>query len=144
MATSFQVTFDASDPGRLATFWAEVLGYKLQDPPEGFDTWDAFLSSMGIPEDQRNSASAIVDPDGKGARIFFQQVPEEKASKNRVHLDVSVTGGPASPLDERKQKVNAAAERLTGLGARLVGPKEKHGEYWAVMLDPEGNEFCVQ
>ncbi len=144
MGTTFQVTFDANDPDRLATFWAAVLGYKLQDPPAGFDTWDAFLASIGIPEDQRNSASAIVDPDGKGARIFFQQVPEAKEIKNRVHLDVSVTGGPESPLDERKRKVDAVAERLMGLGARLVGPKEKRGEYWAVMLDPEGNEFCVQ
>jgi predicted enzyme related to lactoylglutathione lyase len=144
MATSVQVTFDAADPDRLARFWAEVLGYKLQDPPAGFDSWHAFLTAQGVPEDQWNSASAIVDPDGKGTRIFFQQVAETKSVKNRVHLDVSVTDGPASPLDERKQQVDAAAKRLVSLGARLVGAMEKRGEYWAIMTDPEGNEFCIQ
>jgi catechol 2,3-dioxygenase-like lactoylglutathione lyase family enzyme len=144
MAHTFQVTFDCADPDRLARFWAAVLGYKLQDPPAGFDSWPAFLTSIGVPEDQWNSASAIVDPDGKGARIFFQQVPEPKTSKNRVHLDVAVSGGLSAPLEERRQQVAAAVERVKALGATLVGTKEVRGEYWAVMQDPEGNELCLQ
>jgi hypothetical protein len=144
MALAFQVTFDCADPNRLATFWAAVLGYKIQDPPEGFASWEAFLTSIGVPEDQWNSASAIVDPEGKGARVFFQQVPEPKSVKNRVHLDVSVTGGPSAPLEERRQQVNAAVERVRSLGATLVEMKEERGEFWAVMRDPEGNELCLQ
>ena len=88
MATSIQVTFDAADPDRLASFWAAALNYKKQDPPEGYASWEEFLAGQGIPETEWNSASAIVDPDGAGPRIFFQQVPESKRSKNRVHLDL--------------------------------------------------------
>ncbi len=144
MATSFQVTIDCADPDRLARFWAEVLGYKIQDPPSGYATWEAFLKAQGIPESEWNAASAIVDPEGKGTRVFFQRVPEPKTAKNRVHLDVNVGGGPAAPLTERRQRVDAAVERIVALGATLVGPKEKHGEYWVVLHDPEGDEFCVQ
>ena len=144
MATSVQVTIDCADPDRLATFWATALGYKKQDPPEGFSSWQDFLIAQGVPEDQWNSASAVVDPDGTGPRIFFQRVPEPKASKNRVHLDVNVGGGHNKPLEERRERVNAEVERLLGAGATKLGPFEVRGEYWVVMQDPEGNEFCLQ
>jgi catechol 2,3-dioxygenase-like lactoylglutathione lyase family enzyme len=144
MATTFQVTFDCADPDRLARFWAAALGYKLQDPPAGFASWPAFLADQGVPEEQWNSASAVVDPDGKGPRIFFQQVPEPKTVKNRVHLDVNVGGGHGTALDERRRRVDAEVERLVGLGASRQQPMEQRGEYWVVLRDPEGNEFCLQ
>ncbi len=144
MATPVQITFDCEDPDRLATFWAAVLGYKKQDPPEGYTTWNEFLAAQGIPEEQWNSASAIIDPAGIGPRIYFQQVPEPKTVKNRVHLDVNVGGGPQTPLDERRKRVNAEVERLVGLGAIKLRVVEEHGESWVVMADPEGNEFCLQ
>jgi hypothetical protein len=144
MAIPIQVTFDCADPGRLAPFWAAVLGYKLQDPPEGYDSWPAFLAAIGVPEEQWNRASAIVDPDGRGPRIYFQQVPESKLVKNRVHLDVNVGGGLTTALNERRARVDAAVERLCALGATQLRPMEEHGEYWVVMQDPEGNEFCLQ
>lgn len=144
MARSFQVTIDCADPDRLAKFWAAALGYKLQDPPEGFASWEAFLEAQQVPRELWNSASAVVDPDGKGTRIFFQQVREGKTTKNRVHLDVSVTGGPHTPLAERQQLVRAAVEELGKLGATFVETRDVRGEHWAVMRDPEGNEFCVQ
>jgi hypothetical protein len=144
MAIPIQVTFDCADPGRLAPFWAAVLGYKLQDPPEGYDSWPAFLVSIGVPEEQWNRASAIVDPDGHGPRIYFQQVPESKVVKNRVHLDVNVGGGLTTAPSERRARVDAAVERLCALGATQLRPMEEHGEYWVVMQDPEGNEFCLQ
>ncbi len=144
MATPIQVTFDCEDPDRLATFWAAVLGYKKQDPPEGYATWNEFLAAQGIPEEQWNSASAIIDPAGIGPRIYFQQVPEPKIVKNRVHLDVNVGGGLQTPLDERRKRVNAEVERLVGLGATKLRSVEEHGEAWVVMADPEGNEFCLQ
>jgi hypothetical protein len=144
MATSVQVTFDCVDPDRLATFWAEALGYRKQDPPPGFATWPEFLAANGVPEDLWDSASAVIDPDGVGPRFFFQKVPEPKRVKNRMHLDVNVGGGLATPVAERKVRVDATAQRLLDLGATRLGAHEQHGEYWLVMADPEGNEFCLQ
>jgi hypothetical protein len=144
MAIPIQVTFDCADPARLASFWAEALGYKLQDPPEGYASWPDFLTAIGVPEADWNKASAIVDPDGDRPRIYFQRVPESKVVKNRVHLDVNVGGGPGTPIDERRARVDSAVERLCDIGATKLRPYEEHGEYWVVMQDPEGNEFCLQ
>ena len=146
MATDVQVVFDCADPDRVARFWAAALGYKLQDPPEGFDSWDAFLEAQGVPPEDRNSASAIVDPDGKLPRIYFQQVPEGKVVKNRVHLDLNVSGGGKTPVEERQRRVDAEVERLLSEGATIFRPGEisELGEYWVVLQDVEGNEFCVQ
>jgi hypothetical protein len=132
MATSFQVTFDCADPNRLATFWAAALGYKKQDPPQGFSSWQEFLAARGFPEQRWNSASAVVDPAGEGPRIFFQHVPEPKAVKNRVHLDVNVAGGQAVPIEARRGRVEAEAERLAALGATKLGPLDEMGEFWFV------------
>ncbi len=144
MAVSIQVTFDCADPDRLASFWAGALGYQKQAPPEGFASWEDWLRAHHVPEDQWNSASAIVDPDGQGPRIFFQRVPEPKTVKNRVHLDVNVGGGAGSAPQERRQRVDAAVERLVAAGGTRVRAVEERGEYWVVMQDPEGNEFCLQ
>ena len=143
MATGVQVVFDCADPDRLARFWAQALGYKLQDPPQGYGTWESWLRDQGIPQERWNDANAVVDPDGRGPRIFFQRVPEAKTTKNRVHLDLNVTGGPAAPLEERRGQVDAEVERLLGLGASRLRVVEEQGGYWAVMQDPEGDEFCV-
>jgi hypothetical protein len=145
VATSIQVVFDCADPSRLARFWAAALGYQLQDPPEGHDSWESWLRAEGVPEESWNDASAVVDPDGAGPRIFFQRVPEPKTVKNRVHLDLNVGGGRAAGLDENRRRVDAEVERLQAEGATVQRPGgEQRGEYWVVMQDPEENEFCVQ
>jgi hypothetical protein len=144
MALSIQVVIDCADPAKLADFWANALGYKVQDPPQGFDSWPAFLTSIGVPESEWNSASAVIDPDGKGPRIFFQRVPEPKTVKNRLHLDLNAGGGRDVPQDESRARVAAAVERLQSLGATKLREMEERREYWIVMSDPEGNEFCVQ
>lgn len=144
MATRVQVTFDCADPDALSHFWAAALGYKLQDPPAGFESWQHFLREHSIPEEEWDKASAIVDPEGMGPRIYFQKVPERKADKNRLHLDLNVGGGWMLPVEERKQRVGAEAERLAGIGATIQGPHQEGDEYWVVMKDPEGNEFCLQ
>ncbi len=145
MATQLQIVIDCSNPAQLAEFWVNALGYKVQDPPTGYTSWEAFLQSQGVPPEEWNSASAVVDPDGKGPRIYFQRVPEAKVVKNRLHLDLnashSVTHGSST---ERTQKVDAEVERLKGLGARELYRREQRGDYWVTMTDPEGNEFCVQ
>jgi hypothetical protein len=145
MATGIQVVIDCADPDRLAHFWAEALHYKIQDPPAGFATWPDFLRAQGIPESDWNKASAVVDPDKKGPRVYFQRVPEGKVVKNRVHLDLNVGGGHAAGLQENRRRVDAEVQRLEGIGATVFRPGSvEDGEYWVVMQDPEGNEFCVQ
>ena len=71
-----QITFDCGDPGALCLFWVEALDYQVQPSPPGFDSWDAFLDSVGVPPEERNSRSAAVPVDGDGPRLFFQRVPE--------------------------------------------------------------------
>lgn len=149
MARKIQVTIDCADPGRLTLFWATALGYEIQAPPGGFPTWNAFWRSIGVPEDELDDANdasdSVVDPDGVGPRIWFQQVPEGKVVKNRLHLDVDVGGGRTVPLDVRRQRVTAEAERLAAAGATRVRVLEAEGvdHFGIVMQDPEGNEFCL-
>jgi hypothetical protein len=144
MGTSFQVVIDCADPDKLARFWVEALHYKIQDPPQGFASWIEFLKAQGVPESDWNSASAIVDPEGKGSRIYFQRVPETKTVKNRVHLDINVGGGREVSLEERRKRVSAEMIRLEGFGAKRFREMNERDEYWIVMQDPEGNEFCLQ
>jgi len=145
MTTSIQIVFDTADPDRESQFWAAALGYQLQPPPAGFETWEAFLRDQKVPEDEWNNASAISDPDGKGPRLYFQRVPEGKVAKNRMHLDLNVGGGRKVPIEERKQRIAAEVERLKALGATdQRGAIENEEEYWVRMNDPEGNEFCIQ
>jgi Glyoxalase-like domain len=141
MAVTVQVAFDAADPAALAEFWAAATGYVVQPPPEGFETWQAFLTHLDVPEDQWDSASACVDPEGHGPRFYFQKVPEHKTVKNRVHVDLKPGLGyePA----ERREVARADAQRLEGLGAKTLREYDEMGEFWIVLADPEGNEFCV-
>jgi len=98
---------------------------------------------MRVPEQERNSRAALIDPDEVRPRLFFQRVPEPKRAKNRVHLDLHVAVGMTG--DERRRTIEAEAARLTGLGATLVRRVEPEllSEFFIVMEDPEGNEFCV-
>jgi Glyoxalase-like domain len=76
----------------------------------------------------------------------FQVVPDRKTSKNRLHLDVGVSGGRAVPIETRRHRVDTEAARLVGLGAVLVGVQDTEGldHYAVAMKDPEGNEFRHQ
>ncbi|AFA75213.1 hypothetical protein GPOL_c42090 [Gordonia polyisoprenivorans VH2] len=144
MSIDFQVTFDCADPAALSAFWAEVLGYRLAPPPPGFDTWDDALSAMGIAEDRRNDASALVDPAGAGPRVFFQRVPEGKTVKNRVHL--CVRAAPGLSGEERMAALERRGAELIDLGARRLArhePAPPLAGGHLVMADPEGNEFCL-
>ena len=143
MALTVQVTFDATDPGALAEFWCEVLGYQFDTPPPGFETWDDALEAWGVPPEHRNDRSACSDPAGVGPRLFFQRVPEGKTAKNRVHLDVRAAPGLRG--DERMAALEAKATDLVALGATRVQRHEPTAMDFGhiVMQDPEGNEFCL-
>ncbi|MFC4496187.1 VOC family protein [Streptomyces ovatisporus] len=144
MARDVQITIDCADPAALAAFWAEALGYRLQDPPEGFESWEQALDAMGVPPENRNDASAVLDPEGSGPRVFFQRVPEGKQAKNRMHLDVRAAPGVED--EARMAALESEAERLVSLGATRLErhePAPPLGSGHIVMTDPEGNEFCL-
>ena len=143
MAIKVQVTFDAADPPALAAFWGELLGYVEQDPPGGFDSWEAWAVANDLPRERWDDYAARVDPDGAGPRLYFQRVPEPKTAKNRVHLDLAVGGGPGTPPEESRALVAAAVERAVAAGATKVREVDEGDEHWVVLQDPEGNEFCL-
>jgi hypothetical protein len=144
MVVQMQVSFDAADPQRLAAFWREALGYQDQPPPEGYASWEDWARAVGIPEETWGDMAALVDPEGVRPRVLIQRVPEPKTAKNRVHLDLNVSGDREVAFEDRRPKVDAAVERLIGLGATKVRTYDEPDQYWVVMQDPEGNEFCLQ
>ncbi|CAN5291725.1 hypothetical protein BH20ACT5_BH20ACT5_08040 [soil metagenome] len=114
-------------------------------PTTGNDYW----RSIGVPEGEldphSDGSDSLVDPDGAGPRTWFQQVPEGKVVKNRLHLDVHVGGGRQQPLDVRRTRVDEEVRRLVEAGATVARTLSQDGlDHYAVVLqDPEGNEFCV-
>ncbi len=140
MAIPVQITLDAHDPLRLAEFWAVALDYVVQPPPPGFDSWDVFADSIGLPAEQRGRLAAVVDPAGAGPRVLFQRVPEPKEAKNRVHLDVHVSHG----ASDQRASARAHAERLVAAGATVQREVDEPTGWCLVLQDPEGNEFCLQ
>lgn len=118
---------DANDPHLLAAFWARALGYV---PEPGHDDPDG---------------ASIVDPDGVGPAIGFLRVPEGKAAKNRVHVDVRPAGEPPWEPAHHERLVREKVADLVAAGARTVREESYDGVTLGhvVMLDPEGNEFCV-
>lgn len=136
---TIQVAFDAADPHALCDFWAQVLGYRVEDH---HDFVNQLVSSGPLPEAGRihrrgraafRDVATAVDPEGKRPRLFFQRVPEPKTAKNRVHLDISV------PSDQHEAEV----ARLEGMGARVLWGTSDRGPLTTTMADPEGNEFCL-
>jgi predicted enzyme related to lactoylglutathione lyase len=112
-APSIGLVLDCADPQRLAEFWAPALGYV----------------NLGVV-----GSYALLLPDGRpGPKLLLQRVPEPKATKNRMHLDIDASD------------IESEATHLEGLGARRVQAEQvhEHGTAWILMTDPEGNEFCV-
>jgi catechol 2,3-dioxygenase-like lactoylglutathione lyase family enzyme len=146
MPAHFQVTIDCADPDRMTRFWAAALGYAIEGPPPGFETWSSYWRSVGVPEEELDDGNdSLVDPEGVGPRIWFQVVPEPKTVKNRVHFDLDAGGGRGVPLVTRRERVVAEADRLVAQGATRLRVLEQEGldHYGEVLQDPEGNEFCV-
>ncbi len=142
----FQLTIDCHDPARLAKFWAKALGYLPTPPAEPDTTWWAHyrrrLGGDGEFDDR------LFDPEGLRPPLWFQEVPEDKAGKNRLHLDLYATARDDSlPLDRRVELVDTKVEELVALGARVRerfhSDDPDDGYHFVVMHDPEGNEFCV-
>ncbi|KXK63759.1 glyoxalase-like domain protein [Micromonospora rosaria] len=139
MAYDFQVTIDAADPHPLADWWAETLGWEVEPSDEAFIRRMIEQGWAGEEDTTVHrgvlvwrSGAAIVHPES-GQRVLFQQVPEAKTVKNRVHLDVRVGA----------DRVEAEVARLTERGATFLHRGQQGPQSWATLADPEGNEFCV-
>ncbi|WP_350280210.1 VOC family protein [Kribbella sp. HUAS MG21] len=146
MTTHWTLTVDCRDPALVARFWCTALGYTEADPPQGWDTWQAWLTELNVPEDEWNDGASISDPDGVLPSISFLKVPEPRTGKNRLHLDLQVAGGRAQPQHLREQRIRSKAEALIAAGATVVREVPMEGSstldhLW--MQDPEGNDFCV-
>lgn len=138
------LAIDCIESTKLAPFWSRALGYVPAPPPAGFATWDEWFAFEGVPEEEWDSSSYLVDPDGVRPSIFFQPVPERKVVKNRLHIDIP-TGARTDPHPERWARVMALAEDLIELGGTVVEqhPDANGDPRHLVMADPEGNEFCI-
>ncbi|MER7764583.1 VOC family protein [Streptomyces sp. NPDC097619] len=149
MALSWKLVIDCADAPALADFWAAALEYEVEDPgpliadllAAGRLPKEAVTEHRGRslfrgyaavrhPEDPFDPTSGV----GRGRRLLFQEVPEPKTGKNRLHIDVhSEPGG-----------LDALVARLEGLGATRVHEVDQGpAGHWWVMRDPEGNEFCA-
>ena len=144
--TFWQLTIDANDPARLARFWRQALGYQPVPPAEPDTTWHRhYRSRLG---GQAAFDNRLFDPAGLRPPLWFQEVPETKAGKNRLHLDLYPTGRDNSlSLERRMEIVDAKVAELVELGA-TVQHRTRHDDrtdpvYFVVLHDPEGNEFCV-
>jgi hypothetical protein len=118
----------------MCDFWSTALGYVDEPPPAGYLSWEDFLRANDIATPRPGSIGAIVDPNNTGPRILFMQVPEHKVVKNRVHLDIR-----AGTRISKRAKVS----ELLAAGATEIRRVDERGDWWIVMADPEGNEFCV-
>lgn len=139
MGTRVQIVLDAADPHALVRFWAEALGYAVEDHGSVVSQLleaGRLQRSEVVEVDGRlafRDVAACADPEGTGPRVFIQRVPEPKTAKNRMHVDLQV--GP--------EKAAAEVERLVELGARVAWTSSDRGPLTTTMYDPEGNEFCV-
>jgi catechol 2,3-dioxygenase-like lactoylglutathione lyase family enzyme len=105
------VTMDCRDAARVGAFWAAALGRPLDHGAA--------------------SEFASISADGTSPSWYFNQVPEIKSTKNRVHVDLQSDGR------------QAEVERLVSLGATRLADHDADGTAWTVLADVEGNEFCV-
>jgi Glyoxalase-like domain len=114
MASRFtELVIDSHDTRAQARWWAAVLNYTVTS--------------------EDDDEVEISPSDGRSPRLLFARVPEDKAVKNRIHIDVNAT--------DRDQE--AEVERLLALGARRIDVGQRPDHSWVVLADPEGNEFCV-
>ncbi|MFC9970524.1 VOC family protein [Spirillospora sp. NPDC127200] len=149
MALSWKLVIDSADAAALADFWGAALEYEVEDPgplierllAAGHLGEEAVVEHRGRklfrgyaavrhPEDPFDEASGV----GRGRRLLFQEVPEGKSVKNRLHIDVHSGPGGLDELVARLEKLGATRVREVDQGP---------AGHWWLMRDPEGNEFCA-
>ncbi|MEK8226298.1 VOC family protein [Oerskovia sp. M15] len=124
---------------RLARFWALALGYREPDPPSGYATWGDWLAAQGVPEDEWDDGAYLAPADGQGPTLSLLKVPEPKSAKNRLHLDLKVSGGRGADQASRELAIRETVARLTEAGARTLAEHRSGADLdHVVMADPEG------
>ncbi|WP_026422017.1 VOC family protein [Actinokineospora inagensis] len=136
MGFRVDLTLDCVDPVRLAEFYKTALGYRDEPPPAPFATRGEWLAQFG--EEDEGGGAWLHDPDGVAPRLFLQRVPEPKAAKNRLHMDVRLdrSGTP----EQRWARIVEAADRYVAAGATRLAEFAGHH---IVLADPEGHELCL-
>lgn len=115
MSARLEICIDANDPEKLADFWCQALDYERGD----------FSDEVYVGLQPK--------PSKEGPIIFLQKVPEQKTTKDRIHLDIY------SPEAE------SLIEKLKNIGATALGDRVRYNDsWWQIMQDPEGNEFCIE
>lgn len=143
-APGLGITVDCVDARVVSAFWRHALGYVEAPPPEGWDDWPSFLTDHEVPEEEWGDGATIRPASGEGPSISFLKVPEPKRVKNRVHLDVKVSGGRHVDQAVREERIRATEADLVAHGATKQHEDVVDGHLdHLVMTDPEGNEFCV-
>ena len=138
------ITVDCFDAQVVAAFWCRALGYVEAPPPKGWSDWPSFLRDHDVPEEEWGDGAAITPASGEGPTISFLKVPESKAVKNRIHLDVKVSGGRHVDQALRESRIREKEADLVAHGARRQREDRMDGHLdHLVMEDPEGNEFCI-
>jgi hypothetical protein len=144
MPSTWSLTFDCENPLALARFWILALGYIERPPPEGWDTWEAWLRHFDVPEEEWDDGASLCDPDGVLPNVGFLKVPEPKTVKNRLHIDLQVAGGRHVPAEIRTERIVAKVTELLAAGGSEIARYDHDSDLdHVVMADPEGNEFCV-
>jgi hypothetical protein len=113
-----QLVIDAHDPATLAAFWSSVLGWETI----ATDDEDGELEEVEIADPERPDLPTLL----------FIGVPDDKVTKNRLHIDVRPAG-----VDQQTELT-----RLLEIGAREIDIGQGD-QTWHVLADPEGNEFCL-
>jgi hypothetical protein len=138
MLTRVDLTLDCADPERLAEFWKTAAGYVDEPPPPPFETREQWLTSFDDEYDDGMAGAWLHDPAGVAPRMSLLQVPEPKTAKNRLHLDLRVSG--TGTAEQKWACVTDEVARLRAAGAVVLHECAGHH---IVMADPEGNEFCI-
>ena len=145
MTTRWTLTFDCSDVATMQAFWRVALGYTDPTPPEGWSTWEDWLRDQEVPEEEWGDGAGLDDPDGVLPSLSFLLVPEQKSAKNRLHLDLKVSGGRHLDPALRRERIEPEVARLVAVGATVLRRDDGRAGVLdhVVLADPEGNEFCV-
>ena len=139
-AMKVQVTVDCSAPHEVAAWWAKALEWTVE--PQDAEFIKSMVAQGFASESETivydgnlvwRAGCAITSPDSESPRILFQEVPEPKTVKNRVHLD----------LRHGDAKIEEVRAKLEAMGAVYQSSGQQGPHSWTTYQDPWGNEFCV-
>src|SRR6478752_3083077 len=125
MLTRVDLTLDCADPAALAAFWKTAAGYVDEPPPPPFSTREEWLAQFDD-EDDDTGGAWLHDPTGVAPRLCLLQVPEPKTAKNRLHLDLRVSG--VGTPEQKWSRVGVAMNQLPLAGFAAVHLRDSEGQ----------------